>query len=470
MSGKAWGVSALVLVLVTGAYATADAYDVVPGLVTLSPEPAPANPFPSAPGAVAAPEPTAPLVALDAAAPTPDPTRVAALVDKVATDPRLGASVGVLVVDQTTGDVVASHDADIARTPASTAKLLTAVAALGSLDPTTTLPTRVVRNGADGITLVGGGDMMLAAGEGDPAAVNGRAGLTDLARQAARELTLAGTTTVRLTFDDSLFTGPAVNPAWDPADIPGGYVAPVTPLAVNIGKTREGESAPRSQSPALDAARSFAAALATQGITVVGNPTRGAAGAGAAQLGIVQSAPLGDIVSYFLHASDNTITEVVARLVALKAGLPASFEGGTTAVLAAAHGLGVPVDGAVLVDASGLGAGSRLSPTLLVGLVRATTDPSHPALRDVAVGLPIAGLSGTLSDRYTTSDARGLVRAKTGSLKTVTTLAGTVQDADGRLLLFAVMADAIPAGGQLNGRAAVDEFATSLAACGCRAG
>ena len=44
--------------------------------------------------------------------------------------------------------------------------------------------------------------------------------------------------------------------------------------------------------------------------------------------------------------------------------------------------------------------------------------------------MPIGGLTGTLSDRYTQSQARGLVRAKTGSLPHVTALSGTVLDAD----------------------------------------
>ena len=462
--------SVLVVVLAAAAYGTADAYDVVPGVVTLAPVPAPARPFPSAPGAAAAPELTAPLSALDPAAPVPDAARVTASVRALAADARLGGSVGVLVEDQATGEVIASQDAGTARTPASTAKLLTATAALSALDPSSTLDTRAVRDGTDGVVLVGGGDMMLAAGAGDSAAVNGRAGLADLAKQVARELALAGTTTVRLSYDDALFAGPAVNSGWDPADIPGGYVAPVTALAVNLAKTRDGENAPRSQSPSLDAARVFAADLGAEGITVGTGPSRGTAVAGAAQLGVVRSAPLGEIVAYFLHASDNTITEVVARLVAVKAGLPGSFEGATTAVFAALRRYGIAPDGARLADASGLATGSRLSPALLVALLRATSDPGHPELRRVAVDLPVAGLSGTLTDRFTSSTARGLVRAKTGSLETVTALAGTVQDADGRVLLFVVMADQTPKLGQDRPRAAVDDFVTRLAACGCRAG
>jgi len=460
--------TALVVLLAGGAYATADAYDVVPGMVTLAPVPAPPNPFPTAPGAVPAPAVTPLLGALDPAAPAPAPAQLQGMVAALVADARMGTSTGVLVVDALTGDVLASNAPAVPHIPASTAKLVTAVAALTQLPASTTLPTRVVKGAAGQIVLVGGGDMMLASGAGDPTAVDGRAGLADLAAQVAKGLKLAGTTTVSLAVDDTLFSGPALSPTWAPSDIAAGYVAPVAALAVDVAKIKAGEYPPRFPDPSLSAAGQLAARLAEQGITVTGTPARATAPTGAPELGVVQSAPLADVVQYFLHSSDNTITEVVARLVAVHMGLPGSFEAASKAVLRAASELGVDTSGATLVDASGLGAGSALPPQLLVDLVRLTTATTHPELREVATGMPIAGLSGTLADRFTTTPARGLVRAKTGSLPHVTSLAGTVVDADGRLLAFAVLADQTPDGGQWAPRATIDAFVTALQACGCR--
>lgn len=465
---RALGVAALVVVAVVGAYVTADAYDVVPGLVTLAPAPAPARPFPTAPGAVPPSPIAAPLTALQATAPVPADARISALAQSLVADPRTGGSVGVLVADQLTGAVEAAIEPDVARTAASTTKLLTATAALGRLDHARTLETRVVRESADQIVLVGGGDMMLAAGAGRPDAVNGRAGLGDLAQQVARALTLAGTTTVRLAYDDHLFTGDAVNPGWASSDVTNGYVAPVTGLAVDIGRTSDAEDAPRSTTPSLDAARTLAKELEVDGITVTGTPARVVATSGATTLGTVRSASIAEIVDYVLHESDNTITEVLGRLVALDEGLPASFGGAAAAVLEALREDGLDIAGTHLDGASGLSHGTHVAPSLLVATLRLVTDPSHPRLRGVAVDLPISGLSGTLADRFTTSSARGFVRAKTGSLTSVTSLAGTVQDADGRLLVFAVIADHVPVTGEDAARQAVDEFVTQLAGCGCR--
>jgi D-alanyl-D-alanine carboxypeptidase/D-alanyl-D-alanine-endopeptidase (penicillin-binding protein 4) len=155
-------------------------------------------------------------------------------------------------------------------------------------------------------------------------------------------------------------------------------------------------------------------------------------------------------------------------MVALDLGLPGSFEGATQAVLRTVQTRGVDTAGAVLADASGLAEGSALPPDLLLGLLRLVVDPAHPELREVGTGMPIGGLTGTLADRFTSGAATGLVRAKTGSLASVTSLAGQVLDADGRMLLFVLMADQTGAVGQYQPRQALDGFVSQLAACGCR--
>jgi serine-type D-Ala-D-Ala carboxypeptidase/endopeptidase (penicillin-binding protein 4) len=66
--------------------------------------------------------------------------------------------------------------------------------------------------------------------------------------------------------------------------------------------------------------------------------------------------------------------------------------------------------------------------------------------------------------------ALGVVRAKTGNLTTVATLAGLVYDASGRVLAFAFMASGVPAGGLQQAADRIDAMAAALAACGCRRG
>ena len=75
--------------------------------------------------------------------------------------------------------------------------------------------------------------------------------------------------------------------------------------------------------------------------------------------------------------------------------------------------------------------------------------------------LPIAGGSGTLSNRFLDNDAEraaaGWLRAKTGSLTGTNSLVGIVTDASGRVLTFALISNnAGPTGRTRNRRAGRD--------------
>ncbi|GAB3163641.1 hypothetical protein GCM10027059_18260 [Myceligenerans halotolerans] len=456
------GTVVVVLLGLLGGYLAFDAFDVVPGMLTTA-EPWPeAAPFPTAPGAVEAPPPETVFPVLPQSAPVPDAAAIESRVADLVGNERLGSRVGVVVTDAISGETLGAADADRLMTPASAQKILTGVAALSSPLADRTLATTVVRS-EDIVTLVGGGDMMLAPGKGKPNEVNGHAGLADLADQVAGALEAGGTQRVRLAIDDTLFSGPAIAPAVPNANM--AYIGQAAPLGVNIGLEGDtySSSGPWVADPAKRAGEVFAGRLRERGIEVT-NVARGTAPEGAEKIGEVRSAPVAEITEFFLHTSNNTMTEVVCRLVAVEAGEPGSNEAGTRAVTETVQDLGVDLDGADLKDCSGLGDGSRLSAKQLADVVGLTIDPAHSRLRDVAVGMPIGGLNGTLYDRFAGDNpARGLVRAKTGSLSKTRALAGTVVTADQRQLVFVVLADSIP--DYAEGAVPIyDDFVGSLAA------
>jgi D-alanyl-D-alanine carboxypeptidase/D-alanyl-D-alanine-endopeptidase (penicillin-binding protein 4) len=464
------GAAVAAVVALFGGYLVADAYDVVPGMLTMAepwPEP---SPFPSAPGAVEGPAPAALLESLPEDAPVPDSVEMQRLVTGLAKDKRLGSRVGVVVADGVSGDVLGSSSPDKLMTPASTQKLFTGVAALTSSIASSTLDTKAVLVDDNTVVLVGGGDMMLSAGEGDPNVVNGRAGLADLAQQVAAKVKVDGTTEVRVALDDTLFTGDDIAPTVASPDIAAGYVAPVSSVGINVGLLSDGygDNGPRASDPGKYAAETFAAALEKEGLKTAGAVIDASAPDDARVLGQVSSAPLAEVVGFAMQYSDNTITEVLGRLVAVDAGLPGSNDGATQAVIASARELGVDMTGARLRDCSGLGDGSYLSSQQLVDLLAIMVDPAHPKLRSEAVGMPIAGLTGTLDSshgRFTgTNSARGVARAKTGSLPKVRALSGTVVTADDRLLVFTVLADSIPANETVGATWIYDDFVGDLAA------
>ena len=416
------------------------------------------------PFAAAAPSPV--LAGLAAGAPTPTGAGLAARLDGLLGASGLGGRVGYVVADAATGQTLLARRETTPVTPASTTKLLTAVAALSVLGPYTRLTTSVV-SAPDGgaVTLVAGGDGLVASGRGDAAAVVGHAGLADLADDTAAALAAAGRTKVALHLDDTVFTGARVSPGWGPADLRSGFVAPVAPLAVESGRAVPGRAA-RASDPALAATNAFAGLLASRGVTVTG-VSRAAAPDGATPLARVESAQVADVVEHMLDESDNTVAEVLARLVAARTDRPATFDGAGEAVVAAVGALRVPTEGARFSGGSGLARGGVIAPRTLTATLVLAASKEHPELRATLTGLPVAGVTGTLADRYAGQDAAvGVVRAKTGTLTGASSLAGTVVDADGRLLVFAVVADRVAATDAA--RTALDAVASALAGCGCR--
>jgi serine-type D-Ala-D-Ala carboxypeptidase/endopeptidase (penicillin-binding protein 4) len=472
------GILTPILVLAGAAgYLAADAADLVPGWITTSPVPVAPAPFLTAEPVEASAAPGTDLAPLfDPGAPLPDPARIQALAQALRDDPRTGPSTNVSVIDLITGETLADLGAADGRVPASTTKLLTAIGVVSKLGPDHRLATVARYDAARGeVALVAGGDMLLAANKGAPKTPDpsdtrtgaeravGYAGLGDLADQVAASLSQRGVTAVTVVADTSAFPGPAYPIEWPAYALQQGYAAPVTGLAVNIGKKGDAEYAQRWPDPAANAADDFAARLTERGIKV----TKGQARSGAAgdEVGRVESAPLSDVAAYMLHHSDNTIAEDLSRVLAVETGVPANPERSMAAVTASLVALGVDTTGLQLYDGAGFSTQNRIPPSVLTRAIRAAvqSEPTH----DLLGWLAEAGLTGTLQNRFTSSPGTGVVRAKTGSLTGVTALAGVVITADGRPLAFAALIDGMPYGPE-KPQAAIDEFADGLAQCGCQ--
>ncbi|WP_183406984.1 D-alanyl-D-alanine carboxypeptidase/D-alanyl-D-alanine endopeptidase [Nocardioides marmorisolisilvae] len=406
----------------------------------------------------------APAVAAALTPGSADPARVRSALTHLLADKRLGKHVDMLVTDLSTGTVLFQRGSGSV-TPASTTKLLTSLAALQSLGPMTRFSTRVVAVG-DRLTLVGGGDPFLAS---TPAAAKGRyparADAQTLARRTAAALTAQGIRQVRLSYDATLFTGPGMNPNWPAAYGPDSVVPPIRALWVDEGKVDHRFVT----DPAAVAGHSFATSLAKAGIKVVGPVRAGKAPADAVQVAEMKSAPVGEIVQHTLTVSDNNAAEVLARQVALKVGTSPSFSGGTTAVFRVLDELGVDLAGSRIYDGSGLSRRNHLTPTTLLDVLRTAASPEHPTLREVITGLPVAGFTGSLQERFDDGPtaARGRVLAKTGTLTGVHGLAGVATDLDGDLLGFVIIADRVSVPNTLPARHQIDLMAAALGACHC---
>lgn len=389
-----------------------------------------------------------------------DAAKLSARLDELVTTNGLGGHFGLAVTVLGSDELLYTHNATDSFIPASTMKIITSAAVLELLGPDTRFDTTVMAGAEpDEIVLVGGGDPTLTTAD-DPF-VPGGGTLDELARRSADALLADGVDTVRLGYDDSLFTGPAIDGDWEPGYVPSDVVAPVTALQVDGGRQRPGFAA-RADDPSLDAAREFAAMLDENGVTVSGSPSRADALDGE-PLAAIGSAPLERIVEHVLATSDNDMAENLARHTAMVGEGEASNEASGTAVREALGEIGVDLGDASVLDGSGLARGNGLTPESLVQTLGAASDPQRPELRAVLSGLPVASFSGTLADRV--ADGGGAVRAKTGTLTGVTSLSGTVLGADGVTYAFAAMADDIS--NTLAARAAIDDMAAAISQCGC---
>ncbi|MFA1542422.1 D-alanyl-D-alanine carboxypeptidase/D-alanyl-D-alanine endopeptidase [Actinomadura monticuli] len=397
----------------------------------------------------------------------PNPSVLAGRLSALIGGPK--AKINAVVIDAGTRRPLYELRADLPATPASTTKLATSVAALASVGPAHRITTQVVRGTGGGIVLVGGGDPTLTAlpprrGAGHPS----YASLLDLARQTATALKASGVTQVRVDYDVSAYQGPRTAAGWKPNYLPDGEVAPVSALTVDEGRVSPLDPTKKARvaDPPSSAANQFARLLSKEGIKAKAG-RRTVAQKGAPSLGSVQSPPMSALVEHLLTDSDNDVAEAVARQVAIKLGRPATFADAAQGVRQVLARMGV-AEGVAVNDGSGLSPRNRISPIALARIVSLAAGEKRPELRPVITGLPIAGFSGTLSPpRYTVAASRagaGTVRAKTGTLAGVSTLAGLAYDADGRLLAFAFMAG--------DGKGPVDpgkldQLAAAVAGCGC---
>ncbi len=403
------------------------------------------------------------VVPVAATAPMPTQSGMAATLAAVAADPNLG-KLGGRVTDAMTGEELWVHLDDVGLQPASTNKTLTTAAALLALDREARVTTRVVAADQPGtVVLVGGGDPTLsAAPPGQDTWYHGAARISDLADQVRR----SGVAPSAVQVDTSLFSGPSMAPGWDPADIDGGDIAPIESVMLDAGRIQPAtDESRRSVTPALDAGRALATALGVdpQQVTIAGRP----APSGARQLAAVRSAPLIERLNEMMSVSDNVMAECIAREVAASMHRPLSFAGAVEAVTSRLNTAHVDTRSATLQDSSGLSVDDRLTAKTLDAVVQAAAGPDQPSLRPLLDLLPIAGGSGTLSDRFLDPAAdtgpAGWLRAKTGSLTATNALAGVVTDRSGRVLTFALISnEAGP-----TGRTAIDAVAATLWSCGC---
>ena len=387
------------------------------------------------------------------------------LVQEKLADPRLGGGVTAYVIDANSGKVLVNVNGEQPMIPASTLKIFTGIAAMNVLGAQTRFETVIKREGKQ-LTIIGGGDPTLVSqtpenwrgkppGSEQPPSLDQ---LADLAVAAIGQPTESFVVNV----DDSLFADPEAHESWPDQYIRTGEVAPAQGLTMDFGIN---DSEAVMKDPAKSAAQYFADALTARGIPATLGE-RKIAGDTASVLTSIKSATVTDIVERMITTSNNTMAEFLAHHIGGANG-EYTYDSGAKATTGAIGAAQIDMTGVKILDGSGLSRSNRASAKSLVSALSYSNETEGAAWANLS-GLPVAGISGTLVDRYDVGESgRGTVRAKTGTLSKVVSLSGTLVDESGDLLIFTFMANEVPSGTK-QGEAALDEVVKALVQCGCR--
>lgn len=376
---------------------------------------------------------------------------------------------GLAVLDPE-GQLVWGRRPDRALMPASTQKVVTGALALETLGADHRFTTEVRAAGpvADGVLhgdliVVGGGDPAL----GDPMwervlPARPRTPLEDLAARVAD----AGIREIRgqvVGWDPVLPWQPQAS-GWPPRYLASGDAVRSAGLTVNGGlKLREqsghilGEPA---QSPALETARTVAEQLRGHDVAIADEAgVIDEAPGDTRRVAAIDSPPVGHLLRFTLRRSDNHFADTLWRMAGTVNG-DGSWSSAARAATAVLGELGIPdLARARFADGSGLSRDNRLTARQLALLDQRMT-AAHGAQWDQLKAL--AAVRGTLRHSLFDTAAAGELSAKTGSLRDVRALVGSVEGVAGRWHL-AMLANELDAADTRRFRRLREDLAVVLA-------
>jgi serine-type D-Ala-D-Ala carboxypeptidase/endopeptidase (penicillin-binding protein 4) len=179
--------------------------------------------------------------------------------------------------------------------------------------------------------------------------------------------------------------------------------------------------------------RAVWASLGGRFTSAPGNVREAELPAGAQRIALHESRPWGEVLRNMNKASDNAQT----RLLFLQLGVAAMKADPSNTTLAAAQRnvlrwfdeQRIERDGLVMDNGSGLSRSERIAPRTMARAIEVAISGRHAP--ELLMSLPLAGVDGTMRNRLKGTRAEGWARLKTGTLKNVAALAGTVRDTRG---------------------------------------
>lgn len=154
----------------------------------------------------------------------------------------------------------------------------------------------------------------------------------------------------------------------------------------------------------------------------------------------ISSPKLNSIIEFTLLWSDNLLAARMSLLAAKAEGYSADSSGLQASFEKLFSELNIPAHGLIVKDGAGLSHDTRISARTVAELLAKIKNDS--SLQTIYQGLPLAGLTGTLKNRFVKDapTAVGLIKAKTGWINSTVSLAGFISAGD-KDYVFTVIAD-----------------------------
>lgn len=313
------------------------------------------------------------------------------------------------------GQTIAAKNELLALIPASNVKLIIAAVALDVLGADFRFVTRVVGDVDPSGTvngdlfMVGGGDPLLSTDWWPTSGVQKFSPInTTRIEDLADRIVAAGVSSItgRVVGDASRYDDEYYAPSWA-TDVQVSEAGPFDALLVNDARPTPVTVA---NDPAQGAADVLWQLLKARGVVIGGSAVSGTAPVGA-DLASIESQPLGAILQEMLTTSDNNTAEMLVKEIGVNVLGQGTREAGLGVVRDRLATWGIPTDGLVFADGSGLSNDNRLTCAALIGVLQ------HGSVDDpVGAGLGIAATTGTLADLFGGTAVAGVLRAKTGTL------------------------------------------------------
>ena len=190
---------------------------------------------------------------------------------------------------------------------------------------------------------------------------------------------------------------------------------------------------------ALYAGTLFGELLEAEGIAFSGEVVKGRVPDTTIVLAEHFSAPLTMTVFNTNKISDNLSAELLLKTLGAEIkGPPGTAKKGISVIHQYLDSIGIDSTTYEIVDGSGVSRYNVITPHIIIQLLKAMHE-DFGIQAEFKTSLPIAGIDGTLRRRMKGAAAEGNLRAKTGSLRGVSSLSGYAATADGEIVAFSIM-------------------------------